>query len=75
MRRLKRVVILAVIGFLGKQLRRKFLEKQDGGFDAHPTAAPFEAHVRGDSVHYEATNPTERNPKDPDEPFGGQPMR
>jgi hypothetical protein len=76
-RRLKRVLLLATVGFIGKEIRRRFLQKQAaaGMPDAHPTAAPFDAHVQGDSVRYEATNPVERDPKDPDEPFGGQPMR
>ena len=75
MRRLKRVAVLAVLGFLGKQLRQKLRERQDGGPDAHPSAAPFDAQVHGDSVHYETTKPTDRDPQDPNEPFGGQPMR
>ena len=75
-RRLKRMLLLAMVGFIGREIRRRFLHKKDGGApDAHPTAAPFDAHVQGDSVHYEATNPRERDPEDPDEPFGGPPMR
>ncbi|MDX6599494.1 MAG: hypothetical protein QOE87_3381 [Gaiellales bacterium] len=76
--RLKRMFLLAAVGFAGKQIRKKFLQKRDAGRgvpDANPSAAPFETHVRGDSVHYAATNPAERDPRDPDEPFGGEPLR
>jgi hypothetical protein len=76
-RRLKRVFLLATVGFIGKAIRKRFLQKQDAGSapSANPTAAPFEAQVQGDSVRYEATNPVDRDPKDPAEPFGGEPQR
>jgi hypothetical protein len=75
-RRLMRMLLLAMVGFIGREIRRRLLLKGGGGEPhAHPTAAPFDAHVQGDSVHYEATNPSERDPKDPNEPFGGTPTR
>jgi hypothetical protein len=75
-----RVLLLALAGVVGRQIKRKFQEQHDAtdghrGPDAKPTAAPFEAHVEGDAVHYEPANPTARDPDDPDEPFGGQPLR
>ncbi len=72
--RLMRMLLLAGIGFVGRQIQKKFQHGNEAPA-ANPTAAPFEAHVAGDSVQYEATNPVERDPKDPDEPFGGQPLR
>ena len=75
-RRLKRMLLLALVGIVGREIRRRFLHEEGSGVpNAHPTAAPFEAHVQGDSVHYEATNPSERDPAAPDEPFGGPPLR
>ena len=79
--RLTRMLLLAMAGVVGRQIKRKFdQQKHDDATGneaprAKPTAAPFEAHVEGDSVHYEAANPTERDPNDPDEPFGGRPLR
>jgi hypothetical protein len=72
------MLLLAAVGFVGEQIRKKFRQKRDSGGgvpDANPSAAPFETDVRGDSVHYAATNPAERDPRDPNEPFGGQPLR
>jgi hypothetical protein len=73
-RRLKRLLVLATVGFIGREVRKRFLQKDAGAPDAHPTAAPFDASVQGDSVRYEATNPVARDPASPDEPFGGQPV-
>jgi hypothetical protein len=74
-KRLKRLLLLATAGFVAKQIRSRLKHKERGAPDADPTAAPFETKVEGDSVQYEAANPVDRDPKDPDEPFGGQPMR
>ena len=75
--RLMRMLLLAGVGFVGRQIQKKLKQGSDGDAApaANPTAAPFEAHVEGDSVQYEPTNPVERDPKDPDEPFGGSPVR
>ena len=72
--RLMRMLLLAGIGFVARQIQKKLQQGNDAPA-ANPTAAPFETHLEGDSVQYEATNPVERDPKDPDEPFGGAPLR
>ena len=75
MKRLKRLLLLATAGFIAKQIRSRLKQPQGEGPDADPTATPFDAHVQGDSVQYETASPAARDPRDPDEPFGGQPMR
>lgn len=79
-KRLMRMLLLAAVGVVGRQIQKKF--QQQGATtsprhdtDTAPTAAPFEAHTRGDSVTYEADDPTPRDPNDLNEPFSGRTLQ
>jgi hypothetical protein len=79
-KRLIRMLLLAAVGVVGRQIQKRF--RQQGATTSHrhaadaaPTAAPFEAHTHGESVTYEADDPTPRDPNDPNEPFSGRTLQ
>jgi uncharacterized membrane protein YebE (DUF533 family) len=79
-KRLMRMLLLAAVGVVGRQIQKKFQQQEAPvahrhGADASPTAAPFEAHTSGDSVTYEPDDPAARDPSDPNEPFSGRALR
>jgi hypothetical protein len=75
------MLLLAAVGVVGRQIQKKFQQQRPaashrhGVSDAEPMAAPFEAHVQGDSVTYQADDPTPRHPDDPNEPFSGRALQ
>jgi hypothetical protein len=78
-KRLMRMLLLGAVGVIGRQIQKKLQgAPASGGHGAHraePNATPFEAHVRGDAVTYEADDPAPRDPDDPNEPFSGRALQ
>ena len=66
-KRLMRMLLLGAAGVIGRQGA-----PASHGLPTERTATPFEAHVRGDAVTYEADDPKPRDPNDPNEPFSGR---
>jgi hypothetical protein len=74
------MLLLGAVGVIGRQIQKRFgkgapASHGHGAPHAEPTATPFEAHVRGDAVTYEADDPAPRDPDDPNEPFSGRALQ
>jgi hypothetical protein len=79
-KRLLRMFLVAAVGVVGRQIQKKFQRQgatasHGAGADASPTATPFEARTRGDSVTYEAEDRSPRDPDDRSEPFSGRALQ